>query len=234
MELSSNYSIVKAVIAIFQVLYGSWELYAGRGSQFETYGYAAYSLTVVPFVAMSLLNLVATICEPQYSHTYFVKYNDAASMGVREELNNRMLGAVGYVDTHRESPSNYWTSTIYATYAFDASGILSTSRAIFKLLLAGIVAACAYLAPYVVAYKLTGYQPGGSGLLARGWITAWLVIGQVFGLIAINSSPLIFSLRLPFLIPSVLILGPLVSVPALGVFVFVAKMILEGGTCKEL
>lgn len=103
LKLSSNFSSVKAAIAIFQVLYGSWELYVARGTQLETYGYAAYSFTVVPYVAMSLLNLLATLCRPRYSHVYLVRYADSeseeeestSSREVKKELNSLMLCAVG-------------------------------------------------------------------------------------------------------------------------------------------
>ena len=92
--LSSSHGVVKACVAIFQVLYGSWELYVARGSQFERYGYTAFSLTLVPYIAMSLLNLVAAIVEPQYPCVFLVKHGKDVPLGVRDEINNLMGGAV--------------------------------------------------------------------------------------------------------------------------------------------
>jgi hypothetical protein len=85
---------VKAGVAIFQVLYGSWELYIARGRQFERYGYTAFSLTLVPYITMSLLNLLATIFEPQYPCVFLVQHGEDVSPGVRGEINDLMGGAV--------------------------------------------------------------------------------------------------------------------------------------------
>lgn len=73
-EISSNYSILKAVAATAQIVYSSLELYHARGRQIARFGYAAYSLTVIPYILMSLLNLLATICEPQYPTMFLVLY----------------------------------------------------------------------------------------------------------------------------------------------------------------
>ena len=73
-ELASNYSLFKALAGVFQVLYGSLELYKARGGQLEKYGYAAYSLTVIPYVLMSLVNLLAAALLPQYPSMYVVLY----------------------------------------------------------------------------------------------------------------------------------------------------------------
>lgn len=73
-ELASNHSLLKALAGIFQVLYGSLELYKARGGQLEKYGYAAYSLTVIPYILMSLVNLLAAALLPQYPSMYVVLY----------------------------------------------------------------------------------------------------------------------------------------------------------------
>lgn len=57
--LSSSYSVVKTVIAIIQILYATFTLYkAIKGPQIKEYGYAAFGLTVVPYVPSSHLNFV--------------------------------------------------------------------------------------------------------------------------------------------------------------------------------
>lgn len=63
-NLSCNYSILKTIAAIIQIIYGSFELYQSRGRQIARFGYAAYSLTVIPYIIMSLMNLLATFAEP--------------------------------------------------------------------------------------------------------------------------------------------------------------------------
>lgn len=74
LKLSCNYSILQAVAAILQIVYSSLELYDASIRQIPKYGYASYSLTVIPYIVMSLANLLATICEPQYPSMFLVIY----------------------------------------------------------------------------------------------------------------------------------------------------------------
>lgn len=73
-SLASSYNLLKALAGIIQVLYGSLELYEARGRQLEKYGYAAYSLTVIPYISMSLVNLLVAAYLPQYPSMYVVIY----------------------------------------------------------------------------------------------------------------------------------------------------------------
>lgn len=73
-ELASTYGIVKTVAALVQLCYGSYELYAASANQFRKYGYAAYSLTIIPHVIMSLLTLAASASQPSYPSKYIVYY----------------------------------------------------------------------------------------------------------------------------------------------------------------
>jgi hypothetical protein len=68
LEISCNYSFIKASAAIIQILYGSYELYGAtvRTDQIERLGYAAYSLTVIPYMLMSFLNCLASLSQPSY------------------------------------------------------------------------------------------------------------------------------------------------------------------------
>lgn len=83
-EISSNHNILKGFAAILQICYGSFELYQGRGAQIAKFGYAAYSLTVIPYILMSLINLIASLCRPDYSTLYMVYYR-----GEEEEQEGR-------------------------------------------------------------------------------------------------------------------------------------------------
>lgn len=73
-KISCDYNVMKIFAAILQILSGVFQIYQARGSQLEKYGYAAYSLTVVPYVLMSLVNLLACVCIPQYPMMYIVHY----------------------------------------------------------------------------------------------------------------------------------------------------------------
>lgn len=74
-EIASSYNFVKAAIGIVQTVYACITLYKARGDQIETYGYAAFGLTVVPYVLMSVLNLLGQIACAEYS-TLFLVHSD--------------------------------------------------------------------------------------------------------------------------------------------------------------
>lgn len=72
-ELSRNYNLPKGVIALFQTLYASATLYRARGDQIQRYGYAAFGLTVAPYLVMSIINLLGTMITPDYPCVYLVR-----------------------------------------------------------------------------------------------------------------------------------------------------------------
>ncbi|KAF2397674.1 hypothetical protein EJ06DRAFT_132453 [Trichodelitschia bisporula] len=72
-QLSSTYSFIRAVIAVIQVLYASATLLkATRGPQIKQYGFAAFGLTVIPYLIMSVINLVGNVLTPDYNALYIV------------------------------------------------------------------------------------------------------------------------------------------------------------------
>lgn len=73
-KISCDYNIMKIFAAILQILSGVFQIFQARGLQLDTYGYSAYSLTVIPYVLMSLVNLLACVCIPQYPLMYIVHY----------------------------------------------------------------------------------------------------------------------------------------------------------------
>jgi hypothetical protein len=72
-KLSYSYNWIKGSAAILQALYAIFTLYNSRGNQIDQYGYAAFGLTVVPYVIMSLLNLFAHLVTPSYPTLYLVE-----------------------------------------------------------------------------------------------------------------------------------------------------------------
>lgn len=60
--------------SIAQIVFTSKELYDSRGRQIEEYGYASYSLIVFPYLWMTFINLICTICERQYPKAQLVLY----------------------------------------------------------------------------------------------------------------------------------------------------------------
>jgi hypothetical protein len=61
------------LIALAQAIYTSVTLYQTRGDQINQYGYAAFGLTVAPFVLMSIINLIRNIFSPTYNAIYMIE-----------------------------------------------------------------------------------------------------------------------------------------------------------------
>ncbi|KAJ5116323.1 hypothetical protein N7456_000671 [Penicillium angulare] len=71
--IQPSYSASAAIIAVFQALYAVSTLYQSRGYQVHQYGYAAFGFTVLPYLAMSIVNLIGNLVTPTYPCMYIVK-----------------------------------------------------------------------------------------------------------------------------------------------------------------
>lgn len=96
-QLSSVNNFAKGLIAIFQTFYASFTLYHARGDQVQHYGYAAFGLTVVPYIVMSIINLASTVLTPDYSVMYLVASEAMEEAKRREDA--KFEGVVGRILT---------------------------------------------------------------------------------------------------------------------------------------
>jgi hypothetical protein len=74
------------MVALVQVLYASYTLYKSRGDQLNRFGYAAFGLTVIPYIIMSIINLVGNVLTPGYPTLYLVhspELSEAKSRGAQ-------------------------------------------------------------------------------------------------------------------------------------------------------
>ena len=101
-KLSSNFYLPKCVIAVVQTLYASATLYQSRGDQIEHYVYAAFGLTVAPYLLMSIVNLLSTMLTPVYSCLYLVKSEIMDEAARREGAKFEGMVATLTSDARRE------------------------------------------------------------------------------------------------------------------------------------
>ena len=111
-DISWSYSFTKGLLAIIQALYACATLYETRGDQIEHYGYAAFGLTVAPYLVMSIINLIGTVLTPDYSTLFMVESE------IMEEARQRegafFGGAIGKLVSNRPS-----TRSFNATFKVD-------------------------------------------------------------------------------------------------------------------
>lgn len=64
--LPTNHSVIKPLVSIMQITYGSFEPYRTRADQLTIHGYGAYSLICIPYIIMSFVNLLAALLCHEY------------------------------------------------------------------------------------------------------------------------------------------------------------------------
>jgi hypothetical protein len=207
-QLCKSHNILKWLVALSQLLYATFTLYRTRGDQIQKYGYAAFGLTVIPYAIMSLINLVANIVTPDYPSIYLVRSNVMAEAELR---NARFIGTVGVLDELEGNALQFENigqmernSRVKVTFhdpgnlprlPVDSEALVvvprigryivksSTLPTISYLIVAYLVGFLAFVAPYAIIGGWTRFNPQESTLAQRGWLMAWLVSGQIFGLI---------------------------------------------------
>lgn len=96
-RLSYTYNMVKSTSALIQISYGCFALYKVSDDQIQRYGYAAYQITVIPYVFMSLINLIASLSGPSYPAMFIVYYRGTVVPSTTGDTKPEP-GPVGVVD----------------------------------------------------------------------------------------------------------------------------------------
>ncbi|OLN98028.1 hypothetical protein CCHL11_06840 [Colletotrichum chlorophyti] len=160
-QLGSTYNIPKALFALGQAVWGATTLYRTQGDQLERYGYAAFGVTVAPYVFMSLVNLMALLVTPEYNCIYLVHTPD---LDKARRHGGRFSGLIASVDLDniKRPLRTFWPSQAVHTSYFAVTTVL-------------------LLFPVVLVAGLTGFNPGHSTVRQRAWILCWLAFGIIMG-----------------------------------------------------
>jgi hypothetical protein len=108
----ASHNISAVILAIIQVGAGCITLYRTRGDQLETYGFASFVFTVLPYVIMSLVNLVGNVVTPIYQSLHMVssyELEEAEQFGQHREATShqysRFDGTIGKLVQTESDPS---------------------------------------------------------------------------------------------------------------------------------
>ncbi|KAF8242771.1 hypothetical protein K440DRAFT_670643 [Wilcoxina mikolae CBS 423.85] len=243
MQIASQYNVVQGLAAVAQICFASKALYDARGRQIERFGYAAFGMTVLPYIWMSFLNLVGAIFEPHYSYSYIVYYRGSMDpdhiersedqKALDERFEAKIVGAVGVVHGDPDCFQNVYqiTSMISLSRVFSGGG--STPQTRLYRFVGVIVAWCLSLAvPYTVIYVMTGFEKSESTPAQRFSVVGWIAIGQVMVGIGILLQFLFGLMAYNLYMMAVIIF---ISMPVgIGSVVVVSQMILEYGVCTRI
>jgi hypothetical protein len=249
-HISSSQNIAKSIASVVQLLFACATLYRARGDQLSHYGYAAFSLTVIPYAIMSLVNLLGNIMSPNYPSMYIIesevlreaktrggKFDGTVGFLVEDTNSNEEGQQVGGNDTiwFEGSEGGQALYKDQAIFIYDGLGLpeisvpkigrhvkrnLLLSERTMILVAYGLLAV-ATVAPYIIIAWLTKFEPRNSSSSQRGWTMSWLVVGQIAGVaMAKMMTKDHWRARLCIL----LFPGVILLIPAVGGFIAVAKM----------
>ena len=254
-ELCSSYNVPKAIIAIVQTIYASITLYRARGDQIQRYGYAAFGLTVLPYLIMSIMNLLATSLVPDYTSLYIVRsleLDEAITLGAQVD------GAVGRIvqSTTNILPFDELYSLLSITHAHSKREVFCYSPESFEEVGAerrdplwarlhgtAVVTFVFGAVPIAIIGIWTRFDEGKSTKAQRVWTMIWLVMnifcGSYFDILSERDNVTKEKLNrdrhfMRWYYLSWLYITALSTIPAIGGFVVVAQMLRAYGTCVQV
>lgn len=103
-HIASSYNIAQVVVSIVQLIASSITLYRTRGDQLGQYGYAAFGLTVLPYIAMSFVNFLGNLVTPNYEALYLVHSPELDEAKLRGARFDGTVGKVQILDVACTTP----------------------------------------------------------------------------------------------------------------------------------
>lgn len=93
-RIASAHNIPQIIFSIGQTVSGGYALYKARGSQIDRYGFAAFGLTVIPYILISVVNFFGALFTSEYETVFLVH---SSIMDEMIERGGRLDGAVGSI-----------------------------------------------------------------------------------------------------------------------------------------
>ncbi|KAL8949949.1 MAG: hypothetical protein Q9222_003981 [Ikaeria aurantiellina] len=93
-KLASTHDVPRILFSIIQTVSGAYSLYKARGSQIDRYGYAAFGLTVLPYMMVSIINLIGSLLTNEYETLYLVHSSTMDEMKLRGGLCDGVVGTL--------------------------------------------------------------------------------------------------------------------------------------------
>jgi hypothetical protein len=201
--ISDSQNIAKVAISLLQVVYTGFTLYRARGDQIDRFGYAAFGLTVLPYLIMSATNLLAAILTPDYSMLYLVRTPELNEAGItvfdgsvgcicpqnpaqtnttfRPSRNGRAVRveADGQTRTfhNQRMLTKLWVPAFSEYRRIGSIGWKNSHVLGFSLFLCFDIGSI----PFAVIAWLTDFQPRQSTITERVFTMLWLTVDILFG-----------------------------------------------------
>lgn len=93
-RIASAHNVPRVIFSIGQTISGGYALYKARGPQIERYGFAAFGLTVIPYILISVVNFFGAMFTSEYETVFLVH---SSIMDEMVERGGRLDGVVGTI-----------------------------------------------------------------------------------------------------------------------------------------
>lgn len=220
-KLCSDYSFIKILVAIGQLLFAVSTLYRARGDQINQFGYAAFGLTVIQYALMSFINLLGNLLCPQYPTIYLVQseimLEAKASGGVFE-------GVVGILDEDTSNEERDKREAIKGMFR-------GLARRIWWLPIAWLPLAVTL----VIIWAFSHFKQGQSTYTQRVLTMTWLAFGSYVGALSYEHPLKELTDRMIWITYAQSLLLLLIAAPPVGAaFWVVATEIKAYGVCTRI
>ncbi|KAK4458613.1 hypothetical protein QBC42DRAFT_349472 [Cladorrhinum samala] len=165
-SIGSTYNILKALFGVFQSIVAGITLYRSRGDQLDRFGYAAFGLSVAPYITMSVANLLGSVLCPEYPAMYLVHTPDMDL--ALQDPDAQFEGVVASLDT---DPTG------------DAPCELETEASL-RQIVTTVIAIVLTVTPIAIMGAISRFRRGKSTLTERGWIVSWIAAGAALSVMA--------------------------------------------------
>ena len=99
-RIASAKDFPRILFSLTQTISGGYALFKAQGSQIERYGFAAFGLTVVPYIVISIINFVGALLTSEYETVFLVHSSIMDEMISRGGI---VDGVVGTIDIPTEN-----------------------------------------------------------------------------------------------------------------------------------
>lgn len=110
-RIASTHDIPRILFSLIQTVSGGYSLYKARGSQIDRYGFAAFGLTVLPYMIVSIINFIASLLSAEYETVYMVHSTMMDEMVSRGGIVDGVVGSL-QENTNMESSRYIGTSCV--------------------------------------------------------------------------------------------------------------------------
>ena len=106
----SSWNVLPVLVSIVQILKSCVTLYRSQGDQLDQYGYATFGLTVLPYMVMSMVNLIGNIFTTTYPRLYLVR---SPKMEEAESRGGVFYGCIGRVVARTHDDGKYSSTRVF-------------------------------------------------------------------------------------------------------------------------